>query len=96
MKPETHSPPVRDLVAVFAALIVLLGLSAGTAALPPAAWKTGASLVIAVIKTALVALFFMRLREQRGLIRVFASAGLFWLAILVVLVFSDYLTRGWR
>jgi hypothetical protein len=37
----------------------------------------------------------MRLRHQPGLVRIFAVAGLFWLAILVVLTLSDFLTRTW-
>ena len=57
--------------------------------------KTPTSLVIAAAKTALVFLFFMQLWYQRGLIRIFAAAGFFWLAIIGVLTFCDYLTRGW-
>ncbi len=40
-------------------------------------------------------LFFMQLRYQRGLVRIFALAGFFWLAIAGVLTFADYLTCGW-
>ena len=84
----------RDLLLVLAALLALLTLSAATTLLPPAPWKTGAGLLIAALKLGVVALYFMRLREHRGLTRVFAAAGLFWLGLLVVLVLSDYLTRG--
>jgi cytochrome c oxidase subunit 4 len=96
MKPSRQPVAVSDLLGVFAGLLVLLLLSAATAALPPAPWKAGAGLAIAVAKTALIAWFFMQLRAHRGLIRVFASVGLFWLGLFAVLLFSDYLTRGWR
>ena len=64
--------------------------------MPPAPWKTAFGLGVAVAKTVLIALVFMKLRTQRGLIRIFASAGLFWLGIFAILLFCDYLTRGWR
>jgi cytochrome c oxidase subunit 4 len=86
--------PARDLLLVLGALLALLALTAGSALLPPAPWKTAFGLLIAVAKLAVIALFFMRLREHRGLTRVFAAAGLFWLGLLLVLVLSDYLTRG--
>jgi cytochrome c oxidase subunit 4 len=84
----------RDLLLVLGVLLALLTLSALTVLLPPAPWKTAAGLLIAGLKLGVIALFFMRLREHRGLTRIFAAAGLFWLGLLMVLVFADYLTRG--
>jgi cytochrome c oxidase subunit 4 len=96
MKSSHQAVAVGDLVGIFAGLIVLLVLSAATTAVAPAPWKTGAGLAIAGAKTGLIVWFFMKLRTQRGLIRVFAAAGLFWLGLFAVLLFCDYLTRGWR
>jgi caa(3)-type oxidase subunit IV len=84
----------RDLLAVLGALLALLALSAASTLIPPAPWKTAAGLAIAALKLGVIALYFMRLREHRGLTRVVAAAGLFWLGLLFVLVLSDYLTRG--
>lgn len=94
MKTASNFPPVRDLVTVFAALILLLIMSAATAALPPAPWKTAFSLAVSAAKTCVIALVFMKLREHRGLMRIFAVAGLFWLAIFGTLILADYLTRA--
>jgi cytochrome c oxidase subunit 4 len=99
MKTEpSASPEIRAASAplglVFAALLALLALSAASSFLPPAPWKTAAGLVIAAVKTGLIALFFMKLRYERGLIRIFASAGLFWLGILATLLLADYLMRN--
>jgi len=94
MKPapsDSGSPP---LALVFSSLLGLLALSAASSFLPPAPWKTAAGLAIAAAKTLLIALFFMRLKYRRGLIPIFAVAGLFWLGILGTLLMSDYLTRG--
>jgi caa(3)-type oxidase subunit IV len=89
------SPPfkARDLMLIGLALLLLLGVSAATVALPPAPWKTGVSLVISAAKIGLIAVFFMRLNRSAGLVRVFAVAGLFWVGILATLVAADYLTR---
>ncbi len=84
---------VRDLIVIGVALLLLLGLSAASVALPPAPWKTGFGLTISAAKIALIAVFFMRLNRSAGLVRVFAVAGLFWLGILATLVAADYLTR---
>ena len=52
-------------------------------------------LAIASTKATLVALFFMHLIHDSRLNRVAAAAGLFWLAILMGLTLTDFLTRRW-
>lgn len=53
------------------------------------------ALTIAVIKALLVVLYFMHVRYSSRLTWVFVGAGFFWLAILIVLTLSDYMTRNW-
>jgi cytochrome c oxidase subunit IV len=53
------------------------------------------ALTIAVVKATLVVLYFMHARYSSRLIWVVFTSALFWLAILFVFTFSDYLTRGW-
>jgi cytochrome c oxidase subunit 4 len=86
---------LRPLLSVYAALMVLLAATAGASFLPPGWWSTPISLSIAIAKASLVFVVFMRLRNQPGLVRVFALAGFFWLAILIILSLSDFLTRAW-
>jgi cytochrome c oxidase subunit 4 len=86
---------IPRLVAVYLALLCLLTLTAGSTALPVGWWSTPISLVIAFVKAFLIAYFFMDLRRQPGIVRVFAVAGLFWLLILLVLTASDFFTRAW-
>lgn len=90
-----REPTAKTYVFNFVALMVLLALTALASKAPLGALKTPISLVIAAIKTTLVFLFFMQLWYQRGLIRLFAVVGFGWLAIIGVLTFCDYLTRGW-
>lgn len=88
-------PTHRVYFAAYGALMVLLVVTAVASKLPLGAWGAPVSLAIAAAKMLLVFLFFMELWYQRGLIRVFAAAGFFWLAIIAVLTACDYLTRGW-
>ena len=53
------------------------------------------AMTIAVMKGSLVVWFFMDVRRSSSLTKLFVGAGLFWLAILLVFVLSDYLSRGW-
>jgi len=53
------------------------------------------ALGIAVLKALLVALFFMHLVRAPHRTMIVAGAGVFWLAILIVLTLGDVLTRGW-
>ncbi|MGH7997653.1 MAG: cytochrome C oxidase subunit IV family protein [Opitutaceae bacterium] len=85
--------PIRDLILTWIGLLALLSATVATILYPPGPWKTAVRMSLAVIEAGLVVSFFMKLRMRRGLIRVFASAGLFWLAILAVLMFADYAAR---
>jgi cytochrome c oxidase subunit 4 len=53
------------------------------------------ALAIALTKAALVVLYFMHVKLASPLTRLFVIAGILWLAIMVSLTYSDYLTRGW-
>ncbi|MDQ5871333.1 MAG: cytochrome C oxidase subunit IV family protein, partial [Acidobacteriota bacterium] len=58
-------------------------------------WNTVGALGIAFLKATLVALFFMHVRYSTRLTQITVAGGLFWLAILIVLTLSDFLSRGW-
>ncbi len=92
---KTQADTVRSFLTVFAVLMGLLAVTAGAKFLPSGWWSTPLSLGVATAKAGLVFGYFMRLRHQPRLVRIFAVAGLFWLAILVVLTLSDFLTRTW-
>jgi len=53
-------------------------------------------MVIAVIKALLVVLIFMHVKHGSRLTWVFTGASFLWLAIMFVMFFSDYTTRGWE
>ena len=75
------------------ALLVLLGLSAGSALLKLGPFNTVANLGIAVAKALLVLTIFMRLKTDNALLRIVASAGFAWLSVMIALSLADVLTR---
>lgn len=79
---------------VAAALMVLLGLTVGIYFVPLGAFGVVAALTIAFAKAVLILLFFMHVRYSSRLTMVLAGAGFFWLLILFVLTFSDYISRN--
>ncbi|MDY0884418.1 cytochrome C oxidase subunit IV family protein [Dongia soli] len=85
---------IRPLLLVWVALISLLGLTiaASFALTGPLSLMT--SMGVATVKAALVYWFFMHLREEGGLIRLAALAGIAWLMIFFFLAGADYATRG--
>jgi cytochrome c oxidase subunit 4 len=90
-----HVVPKKLYILVFAALIVLTGLTTGVAFINLGKWNTVAALVIAVCKASLVVLFFMHLRWSSNLLRIVVASSLVWLAILIGLTLSDVFTRDW-
>jgi cytochrome c oxidase subunit 4 len=53
------------------------------------------ALTIAVTKAVFVVLFFMHVKDSTRLTKVTIVAGVFWLAILLTLTMTDFLTRPW-
>lgn len=87
-----HAPSSRYL-GTWIALLALTTLSFGLSYARTGAWELPIALVIAVVKSVLVLLFFMHLIEQRliNAFTVVVAVGL--LALLMSLVAADVLTR---
>lgn len=86
-------PSLRSNLLVLAALLMLLGLSAGSALIPLGPFNMVANLGIAAVKALLVLAFFMRLKSDSPLLRLVAGAGFAWLALLIALSLADVLSR---
>ena len=83
----------RTIGGSWAALLVLMLASLGSAYLKLGPWNMVAGLAIAAVKAAIVAWLFMRLRESGALIRLVAVVGLGVWFILLALSGVDYETR---
>jgi cytochrome c oxidase subunit 4 len=53
------------------------------------------ALGIAAFKMMLVIWFFMHVRTDNPLTKLFVFAGFFWMAILLALTLGDYVSRAW-
>ncbi len=87
--------PRKSYFAVFATLMVLTAVTTAVAFSNLGPWNTVVALGIAFTKATLVALIFMHVKYSPRLTQVVIGGGLFWLAILIALTLSDFLSRGW-
>lgn len=94
--PNTETAPTIGTYArVWAALMVLLGLTIFAAHYDLGDYSLVVALIIAVAKALFIILFFMHVRYGKHQVLVFACAAYIWLAILIVGTLHDYLTRNW-
>jgi len=89
-----HIVPTRVYYTIFAVLMLCTGLTVAIAFVDLGPFNIVVALVIAVFKAALVILFFMHVKYGSRLTWAVVVGSAFWLAILLVLTFSDYLTRA--
>ncbi len=83
-------------VVAWAVLVVLTGVSLGTAFLGIGRWAPIVQFSIAATQAAVVYILFMRLKGPPSLKWVFAASGFFWLLFLYGLTMTDYSNRrGW-
>jgi cytochrome c oxidase subunit 4 len=79
---------------VFAALMVLLVLTVAAAFAPlPGQGNIAVALAIAIIKAALIVMFFMHFRDSDHLVWLVGAATVAWFLILIFLTLNDYNTR---
>lgn len=81
-------------IVVWAALLVLLAASTLVAVVAPGPAAHAFSLACALAMAGLIFTWFMGLRTADGLMRVFALAAVFWVALLITLTLADFLTRN--
>ena len=91
-----HIVPKSVYFVIFAILMAGTAITVAVAFVDLGPFNTVVALTIAVIKAALVVLFFMHVRYGTRLTWAVVLGGVFWLGILLALTFSDYLTRAWR
>jgi cytochrome c oxidase subunit 4 len=85
--------PPRILMLSWAALLALLGTTVFLAYQPLGSFNLVVAVLIAGLKALIVAAIFMELRERGGVMIAFATAGFFWLAVLIWLAGADFISR---
>jgi cytochrome c oxidase subunit 4 len=91
-----HIVAPRVYYTVFAVLMLGTAVTVAVSFVDLGAFNAVVALTIAVFKATLVVLFFMHVKYSTRLTWVVVTGSVFWLAILLSLTFSDYLTRSWR
>jgi cytochrome c oxidase subunit IV len=90
---SNHVLPKKTYYSVAGALMVLLALTVGAAEVDLGEFNVIVALGIALAKALLVVLYFMHVKYNRKLIWVFASGGVLWLLIMVIITMGDYFAR---
>ena len=90
-----HVVPVRTYLTIFVVLLAMTATTTAISSVDLGPWNTVAALGIAVFKATLVVLFFMHAKYSPRLTHMVILAGLFWLALLLLITFSDFASRGW-
>lgn len=88
-----HTISTRTYFAIFAALLVLTGVTVVVAFFDFGHLNDIIAMTIAGTKATLVILFFMHVWHSSGLTRVFVLSGFAWLALLMAFTFADIITR---
>lgn len=83
----------RTYVAVWAALLVLTGVTVAVSFVDLGIGNAVVALAVASVKASLVGLYFMHLRRESALVRAFALAPLLFLALIILGTLSDTLFR---
>jgi cytochrome c oxidase subunit 4 len=86
--------PTKTYLVIFLLLMALLGFTVGVAFLDLGRYNLPAAMAIAVVKAVLIVMFFMHVKYASRLTWVFAAAGFFWLAIMLIFTMTDYMSRG--
>jgi cytochrome c oxidase subunit IV len=90
-----HIDSVGTYAIILVALLILTIATALVATIDLGPLNIIVALGIAVTKMLLVVLFFMHVRYSTRLTRLVLIGGMLWLAILLLMSFSDFATRGW-
>lgn len=90
---HAHHPPISLYYKIFGALMILTVITIAVAFQDLGALNNIVALGIAGLKTTLVVLFFMHVKYESKLTKLFATAGFIWLAILLAFTLQDTETR---
>jgi cytochrome c oxidase subunit IV len=93
---SVHIASKRSYFTIFALLMVCTYLTWQVAFFDLGVLNTVVALGIAVFKAVLVILFFMHVRHGARITWVVIVGAVFWLALILTITMSDYLTRGWK
>lgn len=87
--------PVRTYILIWLTLTILTGVTFYVSTIDLGPLNIVVALGIAAFKMMLVIWFFMHVKTDNPLTKLFVFAGFFWMAILLSLTLGDYFSRTW-
>jgi cytochrome c oxidase subunit 4 len=93
--PAHHRSSLASYFAVFATLMILTILTVWVSRIDLGSLNTVVAMAIAIVKATVVILWFMHVIHSPRLTWIVVIAAFLWLAMMFVLFFADYATRGW-
>jgi cytochrome c oxidase subunit 4 len=91
---KQHISSIQTNVAVFGALLILLFATLGASYLPLGSLHFPTAMAIAAAKAVLIVVYFMHVKYSHRLTAVISVASFLWLAIMIALTLTDYLSRS--
>jgi cytochrome c oxidase subunit IV len=91
---HVHVPP-STYYKVFVALMVLLVLTDLASRVELGFWNVPVALAIAITKAVLIILYFMHVKYNTVMVKIFSVTAFVFVAIMFALTFADYMTRTW-
>jgi cytochrome c oxidase subunit 4 len=88
-----HIVPPRTYLAIILTLLTLTGITVWAAMIDLRQFNIVVALVIATTKASFVVLFFMHAKYSHRRTQLVIMAGIFWLALLLFMTLSDYISR---
>jgi cytochrome c oxidase subunit 4 len=89
-----HVSSTKTYFAVFFALLVLTLVTVLVAKVDLGSANTLVAMAVAVTKAVLVIYFFMHVKYGTRMTKLTVIAGFSWLALMILLIMSDYVGRG--
>lgn len=97
---EHHIVSPKIYLAIFAALMVCTFITVKAAEIDLNKYFSGLNIIIALViasfKASLVVLFFMHGKYSPKRTQMVIICSVFWLAIMLFMTMSDYVTRPWK
>jgi cytochrome c oxidase subunit 4 len=90
-----HITPRRTYFFVYLVLIGLLVLTVVAGYTDLGGWGVIVAVAIAAVKAMLILIYFMHVRTSGRIVLIMIFLAFALLSTLIVLSFSDYLSRGW-
>ena len=93
--PAHHRSSLASYFVIFFVLMILTVVTVWVSRIDLGALNTTVAMAIAILKATVVILWFMHVIHSPRLTWIVVIASFLWLAVMFVLFFADYATRGW-